>query len=661
MKRFSITVCVILGLSGHFMFAQESLLSTPDEEEALELFDGRKLVKAREKAQKILEKNPESIIGLYVMSKVYHELDVNHARALYLVRKARDILNSKYGERPTDIFAQEWHKKLLKHEILILAEMDRREEELEILRYYDTIYTPSMEVYQMWPLMKLGRFEEAIEIGKRYTYSTNMDDRQRAYNSLMAVACEQRERQASYDWGYEGFFATEEKSCTIATNLALASLQSLKFSEIEMWVRKAKNAPEQDCANNPLEHLVKFYLLQGEFQKCISAIKQLRKEPLERTMRVQFEKGNRARVAELFYALGMPEEAEKRAIQAVLTPDRAGMTSSSKESIAFSNITLHYATLMGMVERLREKAEVRSFVKSLPFVLQAAQHMLTAWTRKRTAMGLGVKLNIIIDAIRPYILDNQDWYVPILYEMLGTGAFAKAIARAREVDGKFGLQISAYFDAYEGEVEWYLGNYEKALVLGESAIARLPNETKLLRWRVITWMADANYQIGNLVDANKYYDEVLKRFPTLIRYLHIRLPVIFYKKEGEEFSAVVEMLRRSPRFKHVSDSMFVVSVDGKEDDIEICLKSQQGFQYVCVQESMIKSNGQEDSEDKGEERFARIVDDFHEKAFSPKVELSSEDINSLDGRTARVRSEDAVKEILGGEEEEKEMKWEELE
>ncbi len=628
--------------------AEDLLNASGDAKDALSALDIGKFTRARELVTKSLEKDPDHFIANWVMVQVYYEYEANFPRALFLLRKIRKILEGEYGDKPDAAEAQTWHKKMLKREASILGQMDRREDQLAVYVHYDELYKPSIEVNRIWPLMKLGRFDDARKIGKKLIYSDHFNTRLRAYNGLMAIADEARERKESYKWGKEGLERTQKRSCIIASNLARSALQNVLFDEAEEYVKIARKATHDDCSSNPLSQLVSIHLLQGEFQKTISTLHQLRKEPLSQRMRVQFEMANKARMVELLYALGQFKESEKRIREVLQAPDRVGMTSASKENQALTNMVLFWSVLDARREQERERAGIRGFVEATRIRLKATKLKLVQWEKSRMALRLGTLQNLLVTALRPYYLDLMPWYAPALIRILGSGVVIKAIGDARQADADMEKKLSGYFDAVEAEAHWRAGRTDEARKLADRSLGGLPKKAKLVRWRAQAILAQIAWRGGSVEDARKHFHEVLHKYPTVLRQLAVRLPVTVQHSGGSDAEAIAEKLHDSRRLSTGKNSGFEVRVEQNDDGIRLCLRGARDFQYACVGTQQLESE-QKQSDDKleGEERLLALIDLFHDKAFAPLVELTQSDINTLDGRTGRIGADRAVKDILG--------------
>lgn len=623
------------------------LTGTADEKAAQTLLDQGKHIEAREAAQKILEADPKSFIGRYVMCEVFYRLEANLPRALFLVRQIRRDLEAEVTDRPNSQIGVLWHKRLIKLESWILSDMDDREGQLTILNYFNERYKPPREVHKMWPLLKLKRFDEAIAIGEKLIYSETEWERRRAYNGLMAVEDERRNRKASYEWGLKAYANVRGKSCIINTNLALAARRAFELENAERYDKEALKAGDGSCPTSPYAQLTMVYLAEGEFQKSLSALEKLRKTPREPNQRIQNEMTIKGRLAELLYALGQFEQAADRTHEIMRAPDRAGTTSASEESIQLSNAVLHAAVLGGRIEQLRERAAVRGFGAAIDVYSDLQSLLVERWHVKRTAIRLGALETLLIDIVSPYYTDVMPWYGAAMIDLFGEGVILKMVAAARARDVDYPDRANGFYDATEGELAWRAGDWGKAAQLGTQALERLPERVQMLRWRIMTWLADAAFRGGDTARAQRLFHDVMRNQPTALRHLGVKLPARFVHAGGALAAEAVERLQASPRFGGAALD-FTVRVTQEDAVMQLCMLGVGGQQYGChvAREGLL---GDDLTEAQAEEGLVKALDAFHDEAFSPKLELTQTDINSLDGRAVRQSASDAIEGLLGKE------------
>ncbi|MGK0359135.1 MAG: tetratricopeptide (TPR) repeat protein [Bradymonadia bacterium] len=622
------------------------LVGTPDEKAAQTLVDQGKQIEAREAAQKILKIAPKSFIGRYVMCEVFYRLEANLPRALFLVRQVRRELEAEVSDRPNTQIGVLWHKRLIKLESWILSDMDDREGQLTILDYFNARYQPPREVHKMWPLLKLQRFDEALEIGERLIFSEREWERRRAYNGLMAVEDERRNRKASYEWGLKAYAVVRGKSCIINTNLALAARRAFELENAERYDKEAIKATDGSCPTSPYAQLTMVYLAEGEFQKSLSALEKLRQTPREPNQRIQNEMTIKGRLAELLYALGQFKQAADRTHEIMRHPDRAGTTSASEESIELSNAVLHAAVVSGRLEQLRERAGVRGFGRTLDVWSAMQSLMVERWQIKRRAIRLGALESLLVDIVSPYYTDVMPWYGAAMIDLFGEGVILKMVAAARTRDVDYPDRANGFYDATEGELAWRAGDWGKASALGTQALEGLPKRVQMLRWRIMTWLADAAFRGGDTARAQRLFHEVMRNQPTALRHLGVKLPAKFVHSGGALAAEAVARLQGSPRFGGAPLD-FTVRVTQEDDIMQLCMLGVGGQQYGChvAREGLVGDLSEEQAED----GLLAALDAFHDEAFSPKLELTQTDINSLDGRAVRQSASDAIEGLLGKE------------
>jgi hypothetical protein len=154
--------------------AHAAVTVTTEEQALLGRLDRDELIKARTEAEAILARDPNSFVATWAMARVHHDEEGNHARALFYVRRAEELLTNRLGGDPT------WHKKVLLEEYDIVFEMNRNEEALRVLDRYDALYGPGNQELRIWPLFKLGRPDEARAIATKLAGSDDWDDRRAA-------------------------------------------------------------------------------------------------------------------------------------------------------------------------------------------------------------------------------------------------------------------------------------------------------------------------------------------------------------------------------------------------------------------------------------------------------------------------------------------------
>jgi tetratricopeptide (TPR) repeat protein len=181
----------------------------------------------------------------------------------------------------------------------------------------------------------------------------------------------------------------------------------------------------------------------------------------------------------------------------------------------------------------------------------------------------------------------------------------------------------AYHESVLAEVALAQREYAEAIAHAERALQRIQPGDALLKERVRAVLAKA---LSDPREATALYEEVLSTDPGLFRRLRWALPVEVESSDAEVDRALAKSLMRSPRFESSVDGLRI-----RIDGARICLFGRSGTAWGC--------SDVEFEEDETQESYAqRTIDSFHAAIFSPRVDLSRIDINSLDGSNRVTRN-----------------------
>jgi tetratricopeptide (TPR) repeat protein len=613
------------------------LEGSPAEQELLKSVNAGKLIRAREQAEAILRQHPGSILGRYGLTVVFHDEEGNLPRALYHARLAERELASRYGGGSSDGQVQLWHRRLLEEQEEILGEMDRRDEQLAVMDRWDTLYKPNMDRRRIWPLMKLHRFDEAVRLARRVSLSEDMQVRISGLNGLLAIESERLRPRECFKVAMEGIEATGYQSCILLENGAEAAFAVFRFGEVERLALRSLQAGIKDCPASAYPHLANLYLLRGDYQRAMSAVKSAREHGIARRYRQQFEMGNQTWLARLLYALGQFEKSLEKSEQVVRAPDRVGMTSFSSELMRVIALVEHHAALAAREQELLEQASARPIKAQLGFWLKRRALEANAWLLRRRAGRLLAREDTLVHLVRPYFKPLPPWNAGALVDAAGSGVLRRAIAEARRRE-TMPRETVPYFEALEAEIALREGELARGLAGVEAVLRTLPRDEALLRGRLEALAADAARRLGRAGDAERLYHGALERFPSALRFLGLKLPIEVRSDEGALSRRVARALLASPRLS--PGGSFTVRVTGTERELRICLQGRGGRRYGCA-EVDLRGVKKED------EQVARAVDAFHTKVFAPKIDLTQRDINSLDGSAVRGEADEVLKQILG--------------
>ena len=630
----------------------------PDAEEQalLTSIKAEKLIRAREQAEKLLKKRPQSVIARYGLAMVFHDEEANLARALYHIRLAEKKIISRFGPKPMGREEKAWHGRILMEQSVILGEMDRRTEQLTVLDRYESLeYKPSSDRYRIWPLMKQHRFKEARALARKVSLDRDLYTRISGLNGMIAIESERQRPDKCFDTGFKAVTETGYQSCILNQNTAEAAFGVYRFTEAERLALKSIQAPIQDCPASAYPHLANLYLLRADFQRAMEAVKSSRSSHVEKRYRQQFEMSNTAWLARLLHTLGKFKRALELTERVIHAPDRVGMTSFSDEVMRVIYAVDHHALLTSRMEGVREDASVRPLTERPRRWAALLELERKAWTIRRRIARLLSGTDDMSRLVRPYLKPLPPWNSGSLIQAVGSGVVLHAVARARQLEAAKGTakdpKTGAYFDALEGEVAWRQGWAEQALSKGQAALASLPKDEALLRGRVAAWTADAALTLGRNGAAEQLFQQVLQRFPSALRILGIRLPAKVMAATEPESQAVAERLLGSQRLRPELELGFVARVTGKGATLRVCLEGRGGRRYACADtlpEAQARGrHGAAPKPKDAEARVSLLLDRFHRKVFAPKIDLTQREINSLDGSAVRGDADQVLRDVLG--------------
>ena len=596
-----------------------NLTVTPEEQELLGELDREKYIKAREVATKILAKNPKSFVGTWGMALVHHEEEGNYARALFHITRAEQLLQAQ-GLDP------QWHAKVLKQKIETLGEMDRTAEQIFELDRLARLYPPGAPARKIWPLIKEKRYAEAKALGESLVSSEDPGERVSALNGLLTLEEEQRHRETAFQAGRT---AVERfpNSCILNRNGGVLAWERFKPQLAEEWLLRGATAGEVDCGGSPYADLAWHYLLAGEINQSVSALKKANGIPVRRKDRAYQSLLRRALLADLTYVLGKVDEAEALAQEVYEQPERVGQTSNSAAMARLTRTLRYWLALDARAHLEEERASYRHLGSG---AVTRSKIALARWEVRRALFQLAVDEDALITITRPNLSDIHvaRWTVGALSEILGPGVMTTAVAKARALDKEF-PEATPYLDALAGEIAFRRGDLGEAIGYAEKALAGIPGADGLIRWYVMAWQSDARWRQGDHDRALAGYHEVMQKLPSTIRILDLKIPVEITHDGSDRAKDVADEVGNSTRFTGSSRG-FKINVTTSGKAVTVCLTDRNGMQFSCA-----SSEGD----------TAAVLDAFHLAAFSPKVAMTQADLSSLDGSTSS-RSADEVLEGL---------------
>ncbi len=645
-----------------------SAARTPLEEEAYQLYLDQQMLSARTKAEEVLEQDPSSIVGHFVMGAVLHEAEGSLARAMYHLGRAREVYETTFSPTVQGVGAPtELHRELLFKIQALAGELEKHEYRLEILGWHDYLYDPDLLAEQAWALIPLQRYDEAREFADRAAASQDEFQRSSGLNALCAIegeaatrgpfldacvaALENARRRAEESEDGEGAITVH------AYNAAAAALANLRYDQAESLALEGARRLEITPAN-PWRELARLYLDQGRLTEAAEALREMnrwkRRQPAY--LRDQDRAETEVAFATVLLVAGRTQLGLDAVDRALQQPDRRGLTSSSAEQALGAHALLRRSLRRVAAEQAAEEAAARGLFASLTHGLGAAfGESFADDERIRSVLSDDERLT---STFRPYVKGGLEpvptWLLGDLVAVLGPGVSVVAVERARAVEPPDSPALP-FYGALEAEARLAQGDEERALELAQRALEDLPEQEQLLRARLHAVAAIASEDRGLAADALGHLERALQIDGGVLRRLGLAIPARITSSGGELADDVAAALRRSPRFDDAPG--FQVTVRGGQGSpLEACLLSGHGARLGCesvdplalrtgYQEAVQRyeearlswaeagREGDEPTAPEPKDPVRELARAFQDRVFSAAVTLSGEDLNSLDGRT----------------------------
>ncbi len=607
-------------------------------------------ITARRLAEELLDEQPDSYVGHHVLGRAFWLGEGDYARSAFHLQKALNIYAETYAnseDPPWRLESEGWWSLRI-----VMGDMGEFEEELRLIDVYndkqyeyrerfETSYNELM-AERGWPLMKLGRFDEAKFWAQQGIASESNWQTSLGWNVLCATAGEQGLRQEAMDACSSAFEHAKETNAGLAvdaSNASNAAMAVLDFDKVEEYARISTRSGDGTTVSAWI-NLIHLYLNQGRADAAIDAVSgaidSLASE--DPAMRLQKRADVDGAFALMLLVGGQEQTAFDKIDRALRLPDRRGVISTSEAQSQGSHTLLRWVARRMLREREREKVASQGWWQRIRYWWGSWFGDPESEVDAMTIRTILQEEDYLISTIRPYLDKGltgvPTWLVPELVSILGAGVVERSIADAREIDNFTGVE--GYYLALETEIAYARGEWSSVLELGQRTDENLPQIEKVMRARIYALQGVAYRQLGDTSQQLVKYEQAMTIDPSVFRRLQVPLPTQFALTSGLE-AEVVKALGRSPRFVE-ADSGFTVRVDAGQ----VCLNGQMGQQLSCAQ---YPSRGEDMSDD---DYVTAITESFHQIAFAMSTGMSTADWNSLDGRatSSKTRTQQRMKELL---------------
>jgi len=619
--------------------------ASAEEREAWLFAEAGRHIKAREMADAILRKHPESYIANLVIGYVNHYAEADFPRALFYLERALALFEQRYGDSPDLSKPWRWHATLLKELANVHGTLEHYSERLAFIAKFNLLYEPDMIADRAWPLMKLGRYKEARDAAAAgLAMAERPSQRAIALNALCAIEFEAGNDGASYiackravDEGRSGGL---EVTAVDLTNFAESSRSLFKLDEAERIGLEASEL-EVSWYGNPWVELAELYTREGRYVEALGALKRVPQYRAQRPPHVRDADRNETRraIASFLLVTSRAEDAIAVTDRALVLPDRRAHNSRDPAQDRVVIALLDRRAKLLLAQQRLEAASALPFyerpkawfsalylrVRALP-----AKALVERLLRDEARLSGIFRIGTAASAILP------PWLAGELVDVLGAGVVHEVLTKARARDERSGA--SAYYDAFDAEVALSAGEYDKALALAERSSAQLAPGELLLRARTLAVGAQAARELGKGSTALHFYEEAFLADPGVFRRLELKVPVRFEARGDRVAELASSRLDSSPRLEE-ADGGFILRVQADRSQASACLIGSDKSEFACGKASAKAT-------DDAAAVVKKLVTDFHEKAFAPRIDMGQADINSLDG-TNLVR-DDALKTLFDG-------------
>jgi tetratricopeptide (TPR) repeat protein len=618
----------------------EWLAQRPCEAEAYNLLAQGKFIQARKRAVHCVSTEPAPFVAQFVLAYIEEQSEGNLPRALFLMTEARKTFEGQFGPTPSPPAPWRWHARILMSQQELYGMLERYEEKLQTMDLFNVLYEPDMIAERAWPLMKLGRYDEARTYARMGIATGLITQTLYGYNSLCAIEFEAGNDSASYEACRKALDNSTMYRNTASTvdlsNFAEASRSVFRLAESEKYLLQATKT-QVSWYSNPWLELAELYMRQGRFAETFSALKEAVVYRQRRPAHLRSTDRNEMRrsVASFLLLSGYTETARGVTSQSVLLPDRRAFNSRDPGQDKIIAALLDRLALRMTAQETMESSAGRSWLFRARSWAVAQWWRLQGWLSGRKAaklLGENQRLAGIFRIGTAQSAIIQPWLVGDVIALTEPQVVLDALGRVRASDKR--PYASAYYDAYVAEALWRRGDERAALRDVERALGALPPGESLLKARTFAVGAAAAAALGRADEVN-YLERAYLIDPGVLRRLELALPLTWKGSRDGLSEQVRQALLHSPRFQDAdgwgrSGRGFVAQLEHRPASARLCVRTPKGDVLGC-------SELQQKSSESSAAFATRLVAQFQRELFAPRLDVSQADIHSLDGtnRTGR--------------------------
>lgn len=652
----------IFRIAARFLFALAALLScfvaasaqtarpeyqpAPEEQAFIDLLYAQKQpIEAREKALKYLAKHPNSFAADLVAGTSYYQAEGDLPRAYYFLNQGKSILESRYGYDWSEGAPWRFYARTLWQLSRVCERMERYRESISLMEAYNRYFSPKQEAEEAWPLMKLNKEAEARRKIAEGLASKDEEQVLYAMNALGALDSETDHPEESYeDYARLCERARTSKQgieCTFLRNKAESAKALGRYQEAEQLYIESSRYFNAASESNPWEDLVDLYLMEQRLPEALDAAKQMQAWAYHSLPLVGLDNWNlrQTLTAALLSSAGYTDPALEIARRVVDRPDRHGGHSSQRQQWLASSLLFYRQMLLDDLARVSEEISYSSWRDVPGLWVRNLLENGEAWSAGRRGARIIMEMGYLPGTLRQlapksaFVYPGGEVYLP---GVIGAGVVEDESLKLLARKGAMADREKPYVLLSLGAAKLERGDARGALAALGEAQKTLPAETALLHSELLALEAKAYGSIGDKSGETAALSDLMERDPGMARRLGLSLPCTIAASGGAAASKAADLLRGSPRLSPGGGPFRVVVEQTSTGGLQGGLDGPNGAVL-----SRFRVNASADPTDTARE-FCRL---FHQKAFAPNVDLSQQEISSLEGST--LTSQDVNEQLQG--------------
>jgi tetratricopeptide (TPR) repeat protein len=594
--------------------------------EGMREIDDGKFAKAREIAEKMLAEDPKSYTATYLIGRVFFYGEGSIPRANFAFKQAKQELEAIWGPKPPNNGPFPLHSMIFQQLILSPMQLEEYNEELRLIDEYSKLYT-GMEGQKGWPMLKLGKVEEAREMMKsELERAASPQSRSHILNTLGNLEFETDHMADSYNYFVrlcKEFEGVSDADPVYWTNAGETARDQLKFDDAEKLFIDASGRFNQYTYSDPWRFLAELYVSQGRLPEAVNALKEMQTWRLSSSAQVSQNKWAETLSTSgiVLLSLGYDKEAYDIFERLNNRPDRNSAISTVAPLMEGRNLYFYSLGLRAYRQRLLEErswSDWPGWFRLTASAWQIERKISLTETRSADLICGQTGMVDLVSPFGPRSLDRP-WLAPGLWRLFGTGPMTittRGLIQAWKSEDK--LQ-KTYLQSVLAETLAVDGQYKEAEELLNGILQDLPPREVALRTRAQANLVRALEGQGRPQEALHYYRQVMEKDPSLLRQFELRLPIRF-ESSGDLAGQAVSRLRSSPRFRS-DEGAFVATLSSQGEGLTAQLLGPDG----TVLKTFTTAAGADAAATLG-----KFCEEFHAEVFAPVIDLSQADIHSID-------------------------------